>query len=395
MSHKKRTFFSLANPAIMWSMSWGGALFLMSFQLTLNLQEVSNTFLMLVVFNILTALFIGSIQKFATSKNSKKIYLSSEKNAINRLFRKVFFFWIFGSFIDVIYSGGIPMLWVVIGSTKDYTDFGISSFHGVVNSCYLLSITILSLKIFCLKEIRYKKWLYVMLCWSIVIFARGIFLSALVQALVVYLLFASIDWRKIGRFLLISVVLILCFGIVGNFRSVDNPLSYLIGEGASGAFFNITPSGFLWVYVYITSGLNNISYNIDTLQPTYTFYYSVLNLIPSFIRNDIDGYVANSSLVELVDPMLNTSTFYSGYLSDFGVLGAGLAAIFLQILSSFFYAKAKKGSLFAVLCYAIFFECVFFSVFYDLLLLLPYLIQIIITGGLYFVFNLKKNKGCV
>ena len=44
------------------------------------------------------------------------------------------------------------------------------------------------------------------------------------------------------------------------------------------------PSGFLWVYIYLVSPLNNVINNLD-YSPTYLPVNTVLPLFPSFIRS--------------------------------------------------------------------------------------------------------------
>lgn len=350
---------------------------LMSLRLTSNIVPMNLSVVFLVGANIISALIFW-LFTLTKGVRAKVEYDSSDLFEMNRFLKYLLVFWALGSLVDIAYSGGLPILWAAMGSDKNYTDFGVRSFHGIVNACYLFGVTILSVQIFYEKKPR-KIVLMGLLCWPILMLGRGILLSALVQIAAVYLLLRPVGVKRLSLIGLVIFLCIVMFGVVGNYRGTSNPFDYLLTEESSQALFGFLPDGFLWFYVYITTGLNNIAFSINLIEPNYTPYYSVINLLPSFLRFNIEDYVLNGSLVELVDENLNTSTFYSGYLSDFGLFGAFLAGVSLQLLAVICYRKARRGNVSAVLAYSIVFECVVFSIFYDMFLLLPYLLQILMA----------------
>jgi oligosaccharide repeat unit polymerase len=90
--------------------------------------------------------------------------------------------------------------------------------------------------------------------------------------------------------------------------------------------------------------------------------------------------VKRNDLLIFVNESLNTSSFYAGYISDFGAFGAFLIVALIQSIWAWFFISAiKRKNVSEILAYSIVLQCVIFSVFYDLFLLLPYLFQILLT----------------
>jgi oligosaccharide repeat unit polymerase len=381
---------NISNPCVAWCLAWIFVLLLTLIRLTSNIVDVNIGVFVLVFFNVVSAIlvliFFPSSGRFGTAAKNK-IVCDLKKTIVLR--KVLIVAWVVGSVVDILYSGGLPVFWSAFGSDKNYTDFGVPSFHGVINSFYLFVVTLFAIDVFVEKK-KFPVFLIFMLLWPVAILGRGILLSALVQIFAVYVVFNSFPLRKIIFVLFIVVLNVIVFGVLGNYRGTDNPFQYLVDDGVATAVFDFLPNGFLWFYVYLTAGLNNVSYGLDSFQPLYYPYYSVINLIPSVFRVDIDGYVLNASLIPLADENLNTSTFYSGYISDFGLFGGVLAGFFLQLIAMYFYRHAKSGHLGAVLGYAVMFECIVFSVFYDLFFLLPYLLQIFMALSIIFVSTRKK-----
>jgi len=167
------------------------------------------------------------------------------------------------------------------------------------------------------------------------------------------------------------------FGYVGDLRQTENPFFYLVKPDFV-EFFSAMPSGFLWFYVYLTSGMSNLFYNIETVEPAYSFGYSFYNMLPSAVKIWL-GLEGRNDLFVFVDNNLNAATFYSGYISDFGVLGAFFIATIVQFFCCVAYVLAKKGKPWGVLSYAVAFQILIFSIFYDLFFILPVLFQFVLA----------------
>ena len=72
--------------------------------------------------------------------------------------------------------------------------------------------------------------------------------------------------RIVGVVALVTVALV--FSCVGEIR---NPRASVIRKWARLApnYPAILPEEFIWFYLYLTSPLSNVVYNIDNLAPTY------------------------------------------------------------------------------------------------------------------------------
>ncbi|WP_114827026.1 O-antigen polymerase, partial [Vibrio cholerae] len=155
-------------------------------------------------------------------------------------------------------------------------------------------------------------------------------------------------------------------------------------------FFDSIPTGFLWVYVYLTAGVSNLFYNLPALEPTYSFDYSFSNMLPTIVR-DFFNISGRNDLFIFVDHNLNTSTIYAGFTSDFWILGGFVMVMFIQFLSCIAYRIANRGRPWGVFSYSVFFQILLFSIFYDMFFLLPTLFQISMTVIL-FVFSHFGSK---
>jgi oligosaccharide repeat unit polymerase len=371
-----------ANPVLAFSVVWVITLILVGLRLTSNIEPLRVSTLFLVLLNLVSSLIIYfSVEKMFIRTGS----YDQKENAINgssKKFVKVtLVLWFVGTLIDIAYSQGVPIVWAIVGSAKDYTDFGIPTFHGIINAFFLFSVSAIFLFHLQTNEVRFRNIFIFLLFWPIIMLGRGIMISLVVQFLGIYLLYSKTKISGLVtsiRYVFIALVVILVFGYIGDLRGSQNPFSYLVTE-RSEKFFNALPSGFLWIYIYITTGINNVNYSIDTVQPGWTVYYSVLNLLPSVFRTSLDRYELNDSLFALIDSNLNTSSFYSGFISDFGIYGGFFGGVILQLIASIFYLFAKKLNKGYLISYSILYQCLILSVFYDLLFLLPYIFQIIVA----------------
>jgi oligosaccharide repeat unit polymerase len=175
---------------------------------------------------------------------------------------------------------------------------------------------------------------------------------------------------------LVSLLVITVFGWTGDIRGRSTPFSHLVTTQRQSEVFEFLPSGFLWFYVYVTSPLANVINNIDNIQPSYIPHYSIMSLVPSFGR-DIIATGANDDPMERVNQNLTVSTFYSGFIADFGLFGALIAVCVIQFFCVIIYFPAYDERPWAVLAYAVVFECIVFSVFYNLFFLHTYIVQVL------------------
>jgi len=381
----------MANPAFLYLIVWGVALLLYYFNFTENIVPINNSGFLLIAFNIIFIIMVGlcfSLVKY--NKNSDAANIPKYLHSAEKYMRILLFFWVIGSLFEIFLQGGFPLYWMFKGDGRIYTEFGIPSFHGIMNAMYLQAITAGAYLAFLKKEKKYIYILGFLIFWPIVTFARGIFLSAFIQIAAVFIIMRKLKFSAwIGLFSS-AVFAILLFGYVGDMRQEANPFKHLVRIEYADFFASI-PSGFLWVYIYITSGLSNLFHNIDILQPVYAFDHTFYNLIPSVLK-EFSGLEQRKDLFVLVDDSLNASTFYAAYISDFGIVGAFFTAAFVQICCCSTYLIAQRGRPWGIFSYAVSLQIIVFSIFYDLFFILPVLMQFGFAFIYYIAYKIKIFK---
>jgi oligosaccharide repeat unit polymerase len=355
---------------------WGLILFLCSLKLTSQLIDIPDVGLIMILMGFITMILAYLISAGLVNNRVRNFIVNNEylRNCAKILLK----IWVFGSLLDIIYSGGLPLAWILIGDySKNYTDFGIPSLHGVLNACFLQAVSIY-FYLWCIdKRGGDLRLLLILLFWPILMLGRGIFLSAVIQMCAIYLMLNKVRFSNFIKLLCMAGFLVFLFGLLGDIRNTPNPFDYLL-DNQSREIFDGLPSGFLWVYIYITSGINNIFYNIDIISPSFYPNYSLSNLIPSSIKMILHLDPRNDALI-FADDNLNISTNYSGFFSDFGPIGAVFCIYIIQQIAVYLYIKTKSGKVQFILAYSVMFQVLIFSGFYDMFLLLPTLMQLFIA----------------
>lgn len=394
MTHRRpfsnRRSLNLSNPVVVYSLVWLGVLLLVSFRFTRNLLPLNASTLCLVLGNVASmGLIYFLVGRVTSKKEINKQNLDDSIRPLKSLIKRLLIVWVLGSLVEIIYSGGLPLSWAFSGETwKDYKDFGIPTFHGLMNALYMFSVTGLFFDYMVTRNRKALRWSLLLLAWAVAMLGRGILLCAVGQMAGVYLCLKRVSTKTLLGLVLTSIFLIGVFGWMGDIRGRwRNPFSYLVDTQRQFEVFEFLPSGFLWFYVYVTSPLGNVVHNIDTIQPSYVPYHSVVNLLPTYTRNYIAPGVRADSL-EFVDENLVVSTFYAGFLSDFGAIGAFISVCILQFFCIVVYFPARDKRPWAVLAYAVVFESIVFSVFYNLFFLHTYIVQVLLA----FYFGVKEKR---
>lgn len=374
--------FNLSNPVLVFSSIWGLDLLLMRARLLTHIGELQFNTYLLILGNVVS--FIAIYAFLATGHHPKKIVstLELEKpellDKLRAYSHKLLVLWTVGTLINIVYSDGFPFWWLLTGAAKTYVDFGIPSVSGFLNALYMFSLSALFL-VYCIR--KQKKVLFLVLAlliWQVMVISRGALTWTLLQMLGVYLLIHRISMRRFIQVAACVLAFIIVFGVVGDMRlgiNKDWIRSYVSDEYRG--VMDLLPSGFLWIYTYITGGINNVNAVINDLQPTYIFYHSTVNLFPTFIRGMI--YEPGKYPIELLVSALNVSSFYVGILADFGMFGALIFVSFLQLGVSLLYFAARRGKIWAILASAVMFQCLVLSIFVDTFTSLVTIAQILLA----------------
>jgi len=287
--------------------------------------------------------------------------------------------------IDFLWSQGFPLLWYIIGSDKNYTNLGIPSVRGLQYTLYLMALS--SLGIIRAKNKKYNNFkLIVLFALPILMFARGLLTYAIIQYLSSTYFYKKIHLKHIFLIIILIVAYIFIFGIIGdNRQGVENPFSYLISGDDS--ILRVLPSGFTWLYIYITAGFNNILITYNDIQPTHTFNLIFYNLIPGALKSLVFDDM-NSQLI--TDASLNVASFFGSYYESFGLIGGFLGGSLLIFISIWFYRKIIKESEFYLIGYSACLSSLILSPFFDSLMTVSTIFQLVIVAII--GSNLKLNK---
>ena len=367
----------LVNPNSAFIAIWLSLIFLFSLEVLQINVAYSWGAITVICINIILAglmLILSLGRRKRLDINAVHSALFDKRFVIERYIYLMFGIYAVISVFDVIYSGGIPLYWKLSGDSRQYVDFGIPTLHGVANSIiYFLSALYVLLAY--LKIVRSPWLLLIIFIWQFLIFSRGTIMVMVVQMLSVYLIMSRPVLKRTLILVAFVFATIIFFGVAGDIRQGQNPYYGLLNDEWL-SLFEVIPSGFLWIYVYLVSGFNNLLFNAELIEPSYFPVYTFAKLVPSVVYNMLGIEKAVDSF-QFVNAGLNVSTIYSGFYSDFGVF-AFLPVFIIQAIASVAYGRAQGGSIYALLAFSVCYQAVVFSPFIDTFFYLPFIFQFFI-----------------
>lgn len=302
--------------------------------------------------------------------------------------------WAVGSVFEIFASKGLPIVWLIVGDhTRDYRDFGVNSLHGLMMGLLFSCISVTAIEIFLHGRAR-RWWLMgALLVWTVMLMSRGSLVWALLQITAIYLLTRRIRPRVVAGLGVAVLAGVLAFGVLGDLRGLTSKSAFdpLLAPAAR-PIARVLPSGFLWVYLYTTTPINNIVGSIETLEPEGTLYFSVAPLLPTVLRQWVFNDPDKKYPLGLVSKAFNTSTWFVNFLADFGVAGALAATSLLMLIAILCYRSARAWRPWAIVGYGVCFQGVLLSVFADTFTSLVTLSQLLIVVGLQSAAALAARK---
>ena len=167
----------LSNPAFVFAFVWLLALVLTTLRWTTQLIGIPQSLRWLILGNIatITLWYIGfSALNSGFQRRLSGLPTAAELHQLEGFARVVGWFAIAGSLFEVIVGRGVPLQWLLVGdTTRDYRDFGIPTFHGLVTSAYMFYTTT-RIVLFAATGRRMAIWHGVLLlAWPLVIINRA------------------------------------------------------------------------------------------------------------------------------------------------------------------------------------------------------------------------------
>lgn len=253
------------------------------------------------------------------------------------------------SILQILLLKGFPLIWLFTNSGQDYQDAGIPSLQGITYTSYFLVIAIKSLLSSQYPHFKpeerlpFNKFFCTLLfLYPLLMIARGLAIYALVAYCVPRFFRSRLNIKLSAGLILFTIfALPLFYGLVGdNRQGVFNPFSYLVPDDSLLARM---PSGYTWLYVYITGPINNVlnfssSKDVDL---TFNLLAPMTNLVPGALKPLVLGELAPTPGL-ILDPSINVASFYGTYFPAFGIIGVMVATMALICISQFFYIRAMR-----------------------------------------------------
>jgi oligosaccharide repeat unit polymerase len=369
------------HPIAVSSIAWCGVAFLYSLHLSGLLMFKTSDAIRVALLIVLPVFFVSVAYKLlhrGSTSSTAPIALHREPPLalIERRLRHGIWLWAGLTAVETGVSGGVPLLWLLTGSSKSNFDYGISSVHGMVNAL-LLAAAVTSLALYLYTDNRRHLWFPIFaVVWSMILVSRGTLFVLLVEYAVVYLRLRRIKLKAAFRLCVITLMALLLFGFIGDVRSGAEAFRDLAQP--TDGFPDWAPSGLLWAYIYITTPINNLLLTVHTLRPTYNLLLpdTAATLFPTVLRNVIYGKQGAGEAISgaLETQALNVSTAYVGPYQDMGYFGIIGFSIIAALLCEFYWHRCGLWDIFA---FSVFTQALALSLFYNLLFSLPILGQLI------------------
>ena len=316
---------------------------------------------------ILAALMWGLSPKIAPSSARFDITDPDALQAIERRVNRLFLYWLALTLIEVVFSGGVPLLWLLRGANKDYTKFGLPVIHVFAGSLIgVLGAT--NVALYLLRGGRRRLAIPAFhLLWGVVIVSRGLIMVTLLEYGILWACLRGIRPKVIFRGMVAAVLMVLMFGYLGDMRGVGQ---FRKVARPTENYPEWLPSGVLWLYIYISSPLQNLIQTTTSMTPAddLLFPRTLIDVYPTPLRNALFGkdYAEEQASGDLIESSLNVSSAFVGPFRDYGFFGISSYSGVLAILALFAWNRRRR-TLRDQIFYAVVVECLILTVFWNFL----------------------------
>ena len=298
-------------------------------------------------FRLLSFFFITILISFIIGQHlsKKHVYIffntSFSLKKIKRWIRAYIFF----NVIEILYSRQIPILSIIGLASPDSADYyGVPIFHPfIVTFGIFLSLYIFQKLIICNGPEKKQLLKYYLLSFlsTFIIFGRGLLLLTILGCLILYIIIRGLNSKVFFLLLCAILIIFFAFGVAGNIRIGEAGVRITtIGQATDKFEKNIVPDEFFWSYIYASSPLANLEYNIDsysikdvTIGDLYNMCLS--EIVPEAISNNISCLKYNNDNVQLIIPALNVCTVYAGSYSIAGWTGIWIMYLYIVVFNLF------------------------------------------------------------
>jgi oligosaccharide repeat unit polymerase len=336
---------SLLNPAFLYAATWTFVLLIYSLRLSYLLDPLHPSTVLLIVgtsVSFILGWMIESLPNYgrlATARTDTR--LLREAIGSSRVGRRVWTIWIIfamGIACEIAYFGGAPILSVAgIGAQMGYSDFGIPGFHGVMNALFYTGCVVTFARILLGATRRTSLLTLISIAYPVLVISRQVLISLLLQYALVYFSIRKVSTKAVIRAGVLLIATLLIFGYLGDARSGRDRIIGLASP--TFEYPDWLPSAFIWVYIYLSTPLNNVNLNID-ISPNYLPLETAGSFIPSFARDDFLSSFGDTQQWDLASSSFNVSSLLQSFLMDFGVGGS----IVFTLLCGVVFARLRRRS---------------------------------------------------
>lgn len=374
----------LLNPAFLYAATWTFVLVLYSLGLSDLLEPLHTSTVVLVVGSSL-AFISGWVLESSLRHwqlafpqfNLAVLGAIIGSTGVARRLKIAWFFLGLGIASEIAYFGGAPGLGLIgIGADILYTDFGIPGLHGLLNSMFYACCAVQFARTL-LDSSRSSRFLIlVSFSYPLLGMSRQVLISLLLQYVFIYFSIWRPSPRVLVRTSVLFIATLLMFGYLGDIRSGREHIISLAAP--TFEYPDWLPSAFIWFYIYLSTPLNNVNYNID-ITPNVLPLETAGTFIPSFAREAFLDALGATRHWELVTDSFNVSSLLQSLLTDFGVGGT----IVFTLLCGFVFTRLMRrattnpAAFFAVI---VLLHGIALSFFANLLFHLVFMFEIVIIA---------------
>lgn len=333
----------------------------------------------------LSKISLGKMKSITVDQSCYYEYFNSKHR--DRKVKQVFFIWLAFTFAEILVYKNVPLISALgVGPYVRYSHFGFPGIHGFLNALYFSLLSYYFLKAIVLGEKRYYIVVLLYLFWPFLALSRMMIMASIIQLFFLAMIASpKMSSTRIIKFSILFILVIMLFGIMGDIR---NGREHLLGVAQlTFEYPEWLPSGFAWVYLYLTTPLNNINFAIEQyLEPSSFPIELGLRIFPSFLREPIYEMAGRVDDTLFVSNAFNISTLFLPMIKDFGWILTPFVFFPIGFMAYFVVLKSIRNPRYVVLWSVLLYSIVI-SVFSNHMFHLVFWSQAIFS---FFIFG-KKN----
>lgn len=281
--------------------------------------------------------------------------------------------WVACTLFEIAYSGGVPLEWLIIHSSKTYFDFGIRTIHGFLNALICAITTTCFLIYLRTGRRRFLLGSMFIVFWGIIAMTRQLIMVCIFQYAIIYACARRLSVRKLLIYCCAALIVLAGFGALGDARTGAKKFESLAMPSRN--YPQALPSVFLWGYMYAVTPLMNLIYTKDTRDSGHDLLmlHTIAPLLPSVLRKRLIVTERNQK-GNVISQAFNVSTAFVDSYTDAGLLGVALFAFGIAIPCVFYWYRYASDD-YSLLIFSVLMQCLVLTVFYDHFLSLPVITQ--------------------